>query len=207
MDEDEFDRRLKSSAPAAAPRTPALLHALDDLIAESRSTRRRRNRAVVAGMSLSLMLLGGTSAAFAAEPLLAWLGFEPDHVIQHVNSDGVDCAAGMIIRPEGVELDDPSFLAAQEIFRGIDFAKLEIPEHIRNDERYSDAARTEKSKAIDEWNAAHPDAPMEPAGWDPQAGMLQAAAFELVTEEVRARGLDETHFSIEAGGECGEVEQ
>ena len=159
----------------------------------------------VAGAALSLVLLGGTSAALASQSLLDWLGFTPDQTIQHVNADGDVCAAGMVVRPEGVPDDDASFLAAKRAFLAIDFDTLRIPDHIRNDERYSAKAQAARSKAIDEYNAAHPKATMRPSRPDPESQMLVSTAYELISGKVKAKGLDSTHFALEAGGQCNEV--
>lgn len=205
MDDEEFDRRVASSAPSVAHRTPAVRAAIEGVVAESRPPRRRRTRMLIAGATLSVVLLGGTTTAFASQYLLDWLGFTPDHTIQHRNADGDYCAAGMIVRPEGVEMDDPSFLAAQQIFRAIDFETLKIPAHIRDDDRYSDARRAEKIKYFDEYNAAHPEAPMAPPMWDPETEMLSATAYEVVVAGVKERGLDDSRFSIEGGAQCDRV--
>lgn len=205
MDDDEFISRLASSAPSVTPRAAGLRRALNDVVEQSRPFRQRRTRRLlIAGSAFSIVLLGGTTTALASQSLLDWLGYTPDQTIQHRNADGDFCALGMIVRPEGVAVDDASFMAAQQIFRGIDFDTLEIPANIRNDERFSDARRAAKVKDFEEWDAAHPEATMGPPVWDPESGMIAAAAYEVLVEGVTQKGLDVSHFSLESGGECAE---
>lgn len=85
----------------------------------------------------SVLLLGGTTTALATPSLLDWVRFTPDQTIQNVNAEGDLCAAGMMVRPEGVPDDDPSFVAAREIFLAIDFTTLDIPDHIRRHQNLS----------------------------------------------------------------------
>ena len=205
MDEEELFGRLANSAPLVAPRDDRLGIAIDQVVMESRPVRRQRKRLFVAGATLSVMLVGGTSAALASQPLLDWLGFAPDQSIQHVNANGDYCAAGMIVRPEGVPNDDASFLAAKDIFLGIDFNTLKIPDAIRNDYKYSAAAASAKAEEIAEYNAAHPEATLQPALPDPETDMLIDTAYTLMTDGLKARGLDVGHFSLEGAGTCDEV--
>src|SRR5680860_230936 len=111
----------------------------------------------------------------------------------------------MIVRPEGVAENDASFLAAKDIFLGIDFDTLKIPDAIRNAYRYSAAAAAAKAESIAEFNAAHPDDPFRPALPDPETHMLIDTAYTLMTEGLESRGLDVGHFSLEAAGTCDEV--
>ena len=205
MDEEELFGRLANSAPTVAPRDDRLRAAIDDVVTGSRPARRQRKRWFIAGATLSAVLLGGTSAALASPALLEWLGFTPDQSIQHLNADGDYCAAGMIVRPEGVPDDDASFLAAKDIFLGIDFDTLQIPDTIRNAYRYSAAAAAAKAESIAEFNAAHPDDPFRPALPDPETRMLHDTAYTLMADGLESRGLDVGHFSLEAAGTCDEV--
>lgn len=205
MDDEELFDRLTNSTPTVAPRGDRLRAAIDEVVTESRPPRRPRKRLFVAGATLSVVLLGGTSAALASQPLLEWLGFTPDQSIQHLNADGDYCAAGMIVRPEGVPDDDASFLAAKEIFLDIDFDTLKIPDAIRNDNRYSAAVAAAKAEALAEINAAHPEDPIQPALPDPETHMLIATAYTLMADGLESRGLDVSHFSLEAAGTCDEA--
>lgn len=206
MDDDELMARVTASAPYIAPRDGRLHAAIDDVVTESRRPRPRRKRPFITGATLSVLLLGGTTTALATPSLLDWLRFTPDQTIQHVNANGDLCAAGMIVRPEGVPDDDASFLAAREIFLAIDFETLKIPDHIRKHQNSSARAAAEaEAEARAQYNAAHPEATIPPARQDPETDMLLSTAFELMTDGVKAKGLDESHFSLEAGGHCDEA--
>jgi hypothetical protein len=202
MDDGELMNRLTASAPSVVPRDGRLHAAVDDVVTESRRPRPRRKRLFITGATLSVLLLGGTTTALATPSLLDWLRFTPDQTIEHMNADGHLCAAGMIVRPEGVPDDDASFLAAREIFLAIDFATLKIPGHIR---KHWDSTEKERAEGLAEFNAAHPEAPIDPERQDPDTDMLIHAAYELMTTGVKAKGLDESHFSLEAGGHCDEA--
>ena len=115
MDDEELMGRLSAARPSIAPRSGPLHATLEDVVAESRHQRRRRKRFVFTGITLSVILLGGGSAAIASPSVLTWLGFVPNKTFQHVNAAGDFCAAGIIIHPEGVPVNDPSFLAARAI--------------------------------------------------------------------------------------------
>ena len=203
MDDDELNGRLARSAPAITPRGDRLHAALDEVVTSSRP-RPRRRRWLVGGTTLSLVLLGGTSAALASPQVLDWLGFTPDQSLQHTNVDGDLCVAGMIVRPEGVTADDESFRAAREILLTIDFDTLEVPAHIR-EQQNSAAAAAARAAATDLYNLAHPEATIQPAADDPQTDLLLSTAYELMTDGVAARGLDPSHFSFEAVGTCDEA--
>ena len=205
MDEETLSARLAASAPPTSPRGDRFKAALDEVVAASRPARRRHKRWVLGGVSLSVVLLGGTTAAFGSEPLLEWLGFTPDQSISHTNTDGDFCVAGIIVRPEGVAEDDASFLAAKNVLLGIDFDTLEIPASIRNSYAYSDEAAAAKAASIAEYNSAHPEATLQPALPDPESFMLFDTAYQVIAAGVSAEGLDANHFSLEAGGTCAEV--
>ncbi|WEO76131.1 hypothetical protein BJQ94_12190 [Cryobacterium sp. SO2] len=206
MDDEELYGRLAGSAPAVMSRDESFRAAVDAMITSSRPARRRTRarRWLIGGAALGVVLLGGTSTALASPPLLEWLGFTPDRSLQHTNADGDFCVAGMIVRPEGVPADDASFLAAQEILLGIDFETVEVPDSARQDARAS-AAAAAKAAALAQYNAAHPEATIQPAPPDPETDALLSAAFTMMTDGVTARGLDTSHFSLEAGGTCDEV--
>lgn len=202
MDDDELYGRLEGSAPVIVPRGDRLHAALDEVVRSSRP-RPRRQRWLVGGATLSLVLLGGTSAALASPPVLDWLGFTPDQSLQHTNVDGDLCVAGMIVRPEGVTADDASFRAAQEILLSIDFDTLEVPAYIREQQNSTAAvAAAARAEEIGLYNRAHPEATFQPAPQDPQTELLLSTAYELMTDGVTSRGLDPSHFSFEAVGKC-----
>ena len=205
MDEETLSARLAVSAPPTAPRGDRLKAALDEAVTASRPVRQRRNRWLLGGVGLSVVLLGGTTAAFASEPLLEWLGFTADQSLSHANAEGDFCVAGIAVRPEGVPENDESFVAAKNVLLGIDFDTLEIPDSIRNDYAYSDEAAAAKAASIAEYNAAHPEATIQPAPPDPESSMLIDTAYQVIAAGVSAEGLDASHFSLEAGGSCDEV--
>jgi hypothetical protein len=206
MDDETLSARLKDSRPPTIPRDDRLHAAVDELIIASRPEHHRRKRWLLGGVSLSVLLLGGTTTALASEPLLEWLGFTPDQSLEHANADGDYCVAGIIVRPEeGVAADDASFLAAKNVLLGIDFDTLEIPESIRNGYAYSPEAEAEKTASIDEYNAAHPESTIQPAPSDPESSMLIAAAYKVIVAGVESEGLDSGHFWLEAGGTCDEA--
>jgi hypothetical protein len=201
----ELNGRLARSAPAITPRGDRLHAALDEVVTSSRP-RPRRRRWLVGGATVSLVLLGGTSAALASPPVLDWLGFTPDQSLQHTNVDGDLCVAGMIVRPEGVAADDESFRAAREILLAIDFDTLEVPAHIREQQNSgAAAAAAARAEATDLYNLAHPEATFPPAADDSQTDLLLSTAYELMADGVAARGLDPSHFSFEAVGTCDEA--
>ena len=203
MDDDELMGRITSNRPAIAPRTGPLLGALEDVVRDSRPPQRRK-RFLVTGITLSLVLVGGTSAAFASPSLLSWLGFVPDKTVQHVTADGDVCAAGIIIHPEGVPADDASFLAARPLLMDIDFDTLQIPDDIRTDTNYAEREAA-KTQSFSDWNAAHPEATMQPAAADLRTDMLFDTTYRLLTDGVTAQDLDASHFSLEGAGTCDAV--
>lgn len=207
MDEETLSARLAASAPPTAPRGARLVAALDEAVTASRPVRRQRNRWLLGGVGLSVVLLGGTTAAFASQPLLEWLGFTPDQSLSHTNAEGDFCVAGIVVRPEGVPESDASFLAAKNLLLGIDFDTLEIPDSIRNDYAYADKAAAAQAASIAEYNAAHPEATLQPAPSDPESSMLIDTAYQVITAGVSEQGLDSSHFSLETGGTCDEVVQ
>jgi len=203
MDDDDLMGRITSNRPAITPRKGPLRGALEDVVRDSRPPQRRKHF-LVTGITLSLVLVGGTSAAFASPSLLSWLGFVPDNTLQHVNADGGVCAAGIILHPEGVPADDASFLAARTLLLDIDFDTLQIPDDIRTDTRYAERAAA-KAESFADWNAAHPEATMQPAATDLRTDMLFDTAHGLLTDGVTAQGLDASHFSLEGAGTCEAV--
>lgn len=205
MDDHELFGRVADSAPSVAPRGNRLSTAIDDVVTESRPPHGRRKRLLVAGATLSVLLLGGTSAALASQPLLEWLGFIPDRPLQHMNANGDFCAAGVIVRPEGVTDADASFLAAKNILLDIDFDTLQIPDEVRNDDRYSASAAAAKAASIAQYNEANPEATIQPALPDRETDMLLDTVYGLMTAGLKSKGLDASHFSLEAGGSCDEV--
>lgn len=205
MDDDQLAEHLNASAPNVAPRTAALRAAINSVVVESRPPRRRRRRLMVTGTALSIVLLGGATTALASPEVLDWLWFTPDRTIQHANDAGELCYAGMIVRPEGVTKDDPSFVAGREIFLALDFDTLTIPDDIRDSPMFSAAHAAERAADIAAWNTAHPTATIEPAKPDPQSGMLYAAAYRLITDGLTARGLDPNAISLELAGKCDEA--
>jgi len=205
MDDETLFARLAASAPPTSPRGDRLRAALDEAVTATRPARQRRNRWLLGGVGLSVALLGGATAAFASEPLLDWLGFAPDQSLSHTNSDGDFCVAGMAVRPDGVEDDDASFLAAKKVLLGIDFDTLEIPDNVRDNYAYSAEAAAAKAAWIAEHNAAHPEATLQPALSDPESSMLIDTAYQIIVADVASEGLDTSHFTLEAGGTCAEV--
>lgn len=204
MDDDELMRRVAAATPAIAQRTNTVREAIDEVMADARPSRRRRRRALIAGASLSVVLLGGASVAVADPALLDWLRFTPDRTIQHVNADGDLCTAGMIVRPEGVSTEDPSFLAAREILLSIDFDTIKATGSAQDGDALAAAA---KAKSFEEWNTAHPDATMQPAPDDPETGRVLQSVYQLITDGLKARGLDPSHVSLESGGSCDQATQ
>jgi hypothetical protein len=203
MDDDDLMGRISGNRPAIAPRTGPLMGALDAVVRDS-GHRRRRKHFLFAGITLSLLLVGGTSAAIASPSLLSWLGFVPDNTLQHINADGDVCAAGIILRPEGVPADDASFVAARTILLDIDFDTLQIPDDIRTDTGYAEREEA-KAESFADWNAAHPGATMRPAAADLRTDMLVDTAYRLLTAGVTDQGLDANHFSLEGAGSCDAV--
>ena len=208
MDDETLFERLNASAPSTTPRGDQLNAALEEVISAARPGHQRHKRWLVGGTVLSVVLLGGTTAAFASEPLLDWLGFTPDQSLQHTNADGDICVAGVVVLPEeGVADDDPSFLAAKNVLLGIDFDTLEIPDNIRNGYAYSPEAEAVKAASIAEYNSAHPEATLQPAASDPESSMLIDAAYDVIVTAVESEGLDSGQFSLKAGGKCDEATQ
>jgi hypothetical protein len=207
MDDETLFARLAASAPPTSPRDDRLTAALDEAVTVSRPERQRRKRWLLGGVGVSVALLGGTTAAFASEPLLDWLGFTPDQSLSHTNAAGDFCVAGMVVHPEGVPEDDASFLAAKSILLSIDFDTLEIPASIRDGYAYSDEAADARAASIAEYNAAHPEATFQPAPPDPESSMLIDTAYQVIAAGVSAEGLDADHFWLEAGGTCAEDER
>jgi hypothetical protein len=205
MDDETLSARLNASAPSTAPRDERLDAALQEVVISTRPLHQRRTRSLLGGIGLSLVLLGGTTAALASEPILDWLTFAPDQTLAHMNADGYYCVAGIVVQPDGVAEDDPAFRAAKDILLGIDFDTLEIPDDIQNSHEYTAEAEAARASSIAELNAAHPDATFEPAPPDPTSSMLVATAVDVINAGVTAEGLDPSHFTIEAGGTCDEV--
>ena len=189
MTDDELFARLADSAPPTAARCERLSSALDDAVTASRPPRRRPRRLLATALTLSVMVLGGTSAACATPPVLEWLGFAPDRTVQHSNADGAWCSAGMIVRPEGVSADDASFVAAQRILLDLDFDKIVI------DDVDPDAAGIAAAAAAAraQYNASNPSAAIAPAAPDPETDRLLDAVYARLIDGVRAQGLDEGH--------------
>jgi hypothetical protein len=177
VDED-LDGLLRRSRPDVAEMSPGLTGALDRLIDEAHSPRRRRWRPVVAGGFIVFALAGGASVAAAAPGVLAWFGWT-DNTTSYSRGDE-RCDEGFRVVPasESSDGDSPSLQAAREYLASLDIDAIDLSAQLAQDAQNGSRSR------------------------NPESAARSKLIYEMTIAHVAALGLPTSEISIESGGVC-----
>lgn len=175
MEDDEFEARLRGSAPTA--RVPlGLADHRARILAEARRRRWRRLRALGAGTAVSVLLVGGGATAIAGNGNETPWGWVADNVFSIERESAPICFQGMRVMLDGVADDSEMAQDARQIVGEMNLEDVDTA-----------AAEAEIRKQ----NAEEPDGTLAEVS---DAQIKQDALHQIVADtlfaELDARGYD-----------------
>ena len=181
--DDELDRQLRASRPAAQSRDAGVIGALNALVDEQHDSRARRRRApFIVGVTFAALLATGATVAAAAPGALSFLGWhtQADNQTRYA-ADGRSCAQAFRVAPAPPATEDSAAVAEARAF----VADLDLDELIVDVE--------------DDSTLQKPDSPRR------HNMGLHDAVWAALQAHLEERGLSSTEISLESGGACDEA--
>lgn len=124
MNDTDFEQMLRESSPPVT--SPVGIEAHQHrILNEARARRASRGKRVIAAVGLSVLLVGGGSAALASNGYQTPWGWVAENVFEVPLDNGARCYQGMRIEYDaGYSKDSPMAQDAQEILESIDVVAL-----------------------------------------------------------------------------------
>ena len=179
MNDTELELSLREAAPQVA--VPSSLGAhRTRLIADSKARRRRSAWSWTAGAGVTALLLGGGSAAMAANGITTPWGWAADNIFS-IRTDAGECVAGYQVLP--LEGQDPeAYEEARDFVATLDLTTLDESAITWWEDAFEDSA----DRATDQNGAPAPTV-IPPTQLRQQA--ISAVIGDLTAEHLKSKGL------------------